>query len=213
MPKGVYKRKQVSEEECKKRSERMKGNKCHLGFKQSKESIAKANRTKLKNGTNKKTQAQKDKIRKIAIERGYGRWMLGRKLPEKTLVKMRGRTMSEENKAKMSKRLKGIKFSEEHRLKISLSHRGSKSYRWKGGISRKKHNGYLYRNWTKKVFERDNYTCQMCGAKSKKGNRVVLNAHHMKPWALFKKLRYVLENGITLCYHCHKELHKIMVVK
>ena len=60
-----------------------------------------------------------------------------------------------------------------------------------------------YEAWRKSVFERDNYTCQIC---SQRGGE--LNAHHIQTYAKFKKLRYVLDNGITLCKKCHRETHK-----
>lgn len=60
-----------------------------------------------------------------------------------------------------------------------------------------------YSEWRNFVFKRDNYTCQHC---RKIG--VKLNAHHIKPWALYPKLRFNVDNGITLCEDCHKKLHK-----
>lgn len=54
--------------------------------------------------------------------------------------------------------------------------------------------------WRKKVFERDNYTCQFC---KKKGGE--LNADHIKLWSIYPKLRYRMSNGQTLCKGCHKE--------
>jgi hypothetical protein len=59
-----------------------------------------------------------------------------------------------------------------------------------------------YTQWRTKVFERDNYTCQKCGQRG--GN---LNAHHIKSYAKHKKLRTVVDNGITLCEVCHKKQH------
>ena len=52
--------------------------------------------------------------------------------------------------------------------------------------------------WRKKIFTRDNYTCQMCG---KIGG--YLEADHIKPWAYFPDLRFELSNGRTLCRPCH----------
>ena len=52
--------------------------------------------------------------------------------------------------------------------------------------------------WRTKVFERDNYTCQICGVKN-----CFLTAHHIKSRAKFPKLRYNVSNGITLCELCH----------
>lgn len=62
-----------------------------------------------------------------------------------------------------------------------------------------------YKEWRKAVFERDKYTCQMCGEKG-----VRLNAHHKKEYAFFPELRYELGNGITLCVNCHKMVHRRM---
>jgi predicted phage replisome organizer len=64
-------------------------------------------------------------------------------------------------------------------------------------------NTYEYKEWRKDVFARDNYTCKLCG---KRG--VYLNAHHKKSFAKYPDLQTQLENGITLCYDCHKQVHK-----
>lgn len=60
-----------------------------------------------------------------------------------------------------------------------------------------------YKEWRKAVFIRDGFTCQLCG---KVGG--TLNAHHIKPYARYPELRFVVDNGITLCQSCHKELHR-----
>jgi len=74
-------------------------------------------------------------------------------------------------------------------------------------------------NWYNKVFERDNYTCWVCG---KRGG--CLHAHHTTPFIqiiedfikkegenMDKIKTYeeliTLRNGITLCAKCHRELH------
>lgn len=57
-----------------------------------------------------------------------------------------------------------------------------------------------YRMWRESVYRRDNYTCQHCG---QRGGR--LNADHVKPFAVFKDLRYDINNGRTLCIDCHKK--------
>lgn len=56
-----------------------------------------------------------------------------------------------------------------------------------------------YLVWRKQVFNRDNYTCQMCG---ERGGR--LCADHIKPFAHYPELRTELSNGRTLCVDCHK---------
>lgn len=57
-----------------------------------------------------------------------------------------------------------------------------------------------YVAWRKKIFERDNYTCQGCNTRGGK-----LQAHHIKSFALYPKLRFDLNNGQTLCIPCHKK--------
>jgi 5-methylcytosine-specific restriction endonuclease McrA len=48
----------------------------------------------------------------------------------------------------------------------------------------------------KKIYERDNWTCQKCG---KHGGR--LNCHHIEPWRISKNNSP--NNLITLCLPCH----------
>lgn len=59
-------------------------------------------------------------------------------------------------------------------------------------------------DWRKAVFERDNYTCQHCGARNGQGHKIILNADHIKPFSLFPESRFDLDNGQTLCVPCHK---------
>jgi hypothetical protein len=69
-------------------------------------------------------------------------------------------------------------------------------------------NRYLLENgiWRRKVLRRDNFTCCKCKYQNKKGKN--LHSHHIKPWATFETLRFVVSNGMTLCNPCHKEIHK-----
>lgn len=52
--------------------------------------------------------------------------------------------------------------------------------------------------WRKQVKERDNHNCQKCGSKEN------LHAHHINNFSDFKKQRIDVDNGITLCFNCHK---------
>ena len=63
--------------------------------------------------------------------------------------------------------------------------------------------GKEYKSWRNSVYERDDYTCQMCG---KRGGE--LHADHIKPWAYFESLRYKISNGRTLCVPCHYTTYK-----
>jgi hypothetical protein len=58
--------------------------------------------------------------------------------------------------------------------------------------------------WRREVFSRDNWTCQLCGARSKRGDSVCLNAHHIKKFSDHPELRFSVNNGVTLCEECHK---------
>jgi hypothetical protein len=59
-------------------------------------------------------------------------------------------------------------------------------------------NSLVYKDWRKAVFDRDDYTCQICG---QHGGR--LTAHHIRLFSTHPELRYVVPNGITLCWPCH----------
>lgn len=100
-------------------------------------------------------------------------------------------------------------FSARHRKNLSLVSkgkpklwiRGKSNPAWRGGITpieialRKT---FEYEEWRKSVFERDDYTCKVCGEIGGK-----LEADHIKPWSLYKELRFDLSNGQTLCESCH----------
>lgn len=61
-----------------------------------------------------------------------------------------------------------------------------------------------YREWRDSVYERDDYTCQSCGVRGEK-----INAHHLENYSENKALRLDVNNGITLCYPCHRAFHKM----
>ena len=61
----------------------------------------------------------------------------------------------------------------------------------------------LHSRWRNEVFIRDKFTCVKCGQIGGK-----LNAHHLKSYKKHKRLRYRIDNGITLCEKCHKKIHK-----
>ena len=158
---------------------------------------------------------------KAKIGKANSASLKGRKLSQETRDKMSlrmigntvmvGRVLTEEHRKNISetnKRLgvgrwrRGIKLSEETKLKMSLAKRGAATHLWKGGIT--PINALIrcsreYKLWRQEVFKRDNWTCVFC-----KNRGVKFHADHIKQFALYPELRFELGNGRTLCVECHK---------
>ncbi len=87
---------------------------------------------------------------------------------------------------------------------------GDKHYNWKGGITPKNRRlraSTDWKRWRQMVFERDNYTCNYCGAKN-----CEIHPHHKIHLANclkynFNGLIFDVNNGQTLCVPCHQDLH------
>jgi hypothetical protein len=60
------------------------------------------------------------------------------------------------------------------------------------------------RAWSAEVKHRDNYTCVVCKARG-----VTLHSHHIMSYSDNPELRYVIDNGATLCKTCHNDFHNI----
>jgi len=90
--------------------------------------------------------------------------------------------------------------------------KGKNNVNWKGGISEGKDkykNSELYKEWRRRVFKRDKWTCRKCGHRSKMSKahgdkRCDIEAHHIIPLREDVKLSLKIGNGITLCEKCHK---------
>lgn len=124
---------------------------------------------------------------------------------------------------------KGKELSIEHRQSLSKSKlgkfTGEKAGAWKGGLSpivkliRQSNKGV---EWRQQIFLRDNFTCQKC---KEVGGKLI--AHHKKKFitlvreakkylplftvyeaAMMYTPLWDLDNGITLCEKCHKEIHR-----
>ncbi len=86
--------------------------------------------------------------------------------------------------------------------------RGEQNPNWKNSPtppSTKVKRSIQWHRWRTAVFERDNYTCQSC---EQVGNYLV--PHHIKSKQAYPPLVYQVENGITLCRHCHKVIHRAL---
>ena len=140
----------------------------------------------------------------------------GRKLTPEHRLKLsnahKGVKLGESHKQRIGEGGKGIKkpFSKKHIENLSKAHIGvqakEKHYNWKGvitPINQVIRHSLEYKLWRTAVFERDNYTCVWCGARSGKGESVVLNADHIKRFADYPELRFAIDNGRTLCKPCH----------
>ncbi|KKN83560.1 hypothetical protein LCGC14_0297990 [marine sediment metagenome] len=63
--------------------------------------------------------------------------------------------------------------------------------------------------WSKVVREKADYKCLFCGRSGRDYNPdtgipYVTNAHHMIPKGVSKFYRHNINNGICLCFYCHK---------
>lgn len=121
-----------------------------------------------------------------------------------------------ESRLKQSLSRTGKKYgphSEETKKKIGLSNSiaqkgkkrpwraGANTWSWKGGVTNKNEairKSMEYKIWRKSVFERDDFTCQICKVRG-----VELQADHIKPFAYYPELRFDINNGRTLCKPCH----------
>ncbi len=146
-----------------------------------------------------RTYSESLKNRKHSWGNKISKSLKGHKLTTETKNKI-----SKANKNKQSWNKGLTKYSHPDKIKYGCSK--EKHWNWKGGISSInmiERQSSKYKQWRTSVFKRDNYTCQEC-----KKTNCKLNAHHIKSFSKYKNLRYDINNGITLCEQCHKQIHK-----
>lgn len=125
---------------------------------------------------------------------------------------------------------RGVPLSEEHKLKVKLNHarhwvgrkltkeqiekltyhsKGNK-YAYKNGTTpelRRVRNSWEMLEWKKKIYAKCGFSCSICFCKNKK-----LNAHHIKEFSKYPELRFDVNNGVALCYECHRAVHSNRVL-
>jgi 5-methylcytosine-specific restriction endonuclease McrA len=99
---------------------------------------------------------------------------------------------------------------------------GENNPNWQGGktsLQAKIRTCVEYRFWRDAIFRRDKYTCKKCGASTKVGRRVYLNADHIVPLAVLMNQHKIttideardcvalwdIANGETLCHPYHRK--------
>lgn len=129
----------------------------------------------------------------------------GNKYRESLVSPMKGKQHLEETKQKISLSKIGKKTTDETKKKISNSHMGDKSWNWikdrtqvVGRHNRNMHDPE-YKQFAYKVRNRDEYKCKInnqdCVGR--------LEVHHILGWKSHPELRYEVNNGITLCHFHH----------
>jgi hypothetical protein len=132
------------------------------------------------------TEEHKKKFSITAKQNGQGKWNKGKKRTLEQLINYK--------KPKSKEHIKKVSEG----LKKAYDIKGRKTYKRYIHLT----NTVEYKTWRESVFIRDNYTCQKCNAKG------YIEAHHIKLWCDYPELRFLVDNGITLCKPCHKNEHK-----
>ncbi|OGL46474.1 MAG: hypothetical protein A2W05_07155 [Candidatus Schekmanbacteria bacterium RBG_16_38_10] len=181
----------------------------------------------------KQTLKERKKRSIVAKEKGFGKWMNGRKLSEKhrknISIGNMGRIFTEETKNKIRKSNTGKKHTEESKnknreahigkkhsiktkqllRKISLKNarRGENHPDWKGGISKIRYPREFNNELKLKIRTRDNFTCCLCGQTEREEleelNRV-LCINHID----FDKNNCKENNLNTLCLRCNVKINR-----
>jgi 5-methylcytosine-specific restriction endonuclease McrA len=130
------------------------------------------------------------------IKGSIGYWK-GKKLPYKKKLSEAHKKLCAEGKNIPPSR-KGVSPTNKGKPRLDIT--GEKNPNWRGGVSRDQRpvNSLRYKKWRMAVFTRDNWTCQFCGLRG-----CYLEAHHIKEWVNYPNLRYIVNNGVTLCCDCH----------
>jgi 5-methylcytosine-specific restriction endonuclease McrA len=117
----------------------------------------------------------------------------------------KGKVVSQESRAKLSKSKTGVPLSDEHRHAISAGSKPENNRFWIDGRSKEKSGkdyNYEFTSCLKTtVKKRDGSVCTSC---KHDGSIYALHVHHVD----FDKTNNTLDNLITLCNKCHSRLHR-----
>jgi 5-methylcytosine-specific restriction endonuclease McrA len=99
--------------------------------------------------------------------------------------------------------MSGKKHSIESKIKMSATRQGIPQDQWTGFIrtTDQLERTRFRHQIQKSVFERDNYTCQLCLV-----HGVALQVDHIQPWAEYVEGRFDVNNCRTLCMSCHYKI-------
>lgn len=94
----------------------------------------------------------------------------------------------------------GKRRTDEIKKKISATKQGIIKEEWKEykNIENRRERLRFQKTIQRDVFERDDYTCQMCGVRGG-----VLHVDHIQPFSEYIEGRFDMENLRTLCRACH----------
>lgn len=119
------------------------------------------------------------------------------KLSQAMVGRYLGRPISEKQKNQISITLTGIPSTRKGpQSNLYIDGRSALNY----SERQQAFNKPEYKFWRKSVYERDDYTCQICHTRG--GD---LEVDHIIPWAKSVELRYIISNGRTLCKKCHRQ--------
>lgn len=168
--------------------EKMKGNKYHLGQKNSPESNEK---------------------RRIA--------MTGKKFPGRKQTPEHNRKIGLSKLGKKRKPFSKEWRDNIGKAHIGIS-RGEKSSSWKGGVTELRkliRDSFKYRQWRSDIFTRDDFVCQICSVRGGKLQadhfpktfNDIFYEYNIKSLedAYNCEELWNINNGRTLCYKCHRE--------
>ena len=142
-------------------------------------------------------QTQEHKTKIAIAKKGYKHTEeTKRKISDKRKLQIM-KPITNETRNKMSRIMKG-------RTPWNKGFVGDKSPGWKGGVTINTRNSNEYQIWRLSVYSKDHYMCQKCNQIGKN-----LHAHHIYNFAQYPGLKFIVENGITICNRCHRLFHHI----